>query len=244
MTYFTNNLDQKIAYKFFKGKSPGIIYIHGLTSDMEGKKAQSIEKYAKKRKISFLKFDCRGHGKSFGKFENFTISDWKKDLLDIIDNIAKGPQILIGSSMGGWLMLLAAKSRKSRIAGLIGLAPAADFTKYLFNEIPKKNRIEINKKGISKVKLWNYNYTFTKNLFKDGNKNLVLKKKLSLNKPIILIHGLLDEPVSPKISEKISTKISSKKVEIRFLKNSNHELSNNYELKVINNAIDNLLKII
>ena len=131
MAYYINNFNQKIAYKYTKGKSPGIIFVHGLNSDMQGIKALSIEKYAKKNKLSFLRFDCRGHGNSYGKFENFTISDWKKDLLDVLDNITIGQQIIIGSSMGGWLMMLAAKSRKSKIAGLIGLAPAADATIYL-----------------------------------------------------------------------------------------------------------------
>ena len=104
---------------------------------MEGKKALSIQKYARKKGLSFLRFDCRGHGKSYGNFHNFTIVDWKNDLLDMIDNITKGPQILIGSSLGGWLMMLATKSRKSKIVGLIGLAPAADATIYLMNEFQR-----------------------------------------------------------------------------------------------------------
>ena len=95
MRYYINKFNQKIAYNCTKGKSPGIIYIHGLNSDMQGLKAKSIESYAKKNNLSFIKFDCRGHGKSQGKFHEFSISDWKKDLIDIIDNIAKGPQILI-----------------------------------------------------------------------------------------------------------------------------------------------------
>ena len=84
---------------------------------MSGQKAISLERFARK-KLRFIRFECRGHGKSDGKFEDFTISDWKKDLIDIIDNIAKGPQILVGSSMGGWLSFLAAKARPKRIAGL------------------------------------------------------------------------------------------------------------------------------
>ena len=100
---------------------------------MNGGKALDIERYARKNKLNFVRFDCRGHGKSEGKFEDFNMSDWKKDLLDIIDNVAKGPQILIGSSMGGWLMMLAAKARPKRIQGLIGLAAAPDFGKDLYN---------------------------------------------------------------------------------------------------------------
>ena len=165
--------------------------------------------------------------------------DWKNDLLDMIDNITKGPQILIGSSLGGWLMMLATKSRKSKIVGLIGLAPAADATMWMLNEFPKKVRNEIRIKGFSKFKKWNV--ILTKKFFQDGNKNLVLKKNFSFNKPVILIHGLKDKDVSPKVSEKILKKISSNKVEIRYLKNSGHRLSSNNDLKTIHNAIDNIL---
>ncbi|SVD93667.1 uncharacterized protein METZ01_LOCUS446521, partial [marine metagenome] len=151
MSYLINKKNQKIAYKMIKGRSPGIIFIHGLKSDMNGKKALSIEKYAKKNKLSFIRFDCRGNGKSDGKFEDFTISDWKQDILTVIDNLTKGPQILIGSSMGGWLMTLAAKARPKKIAGLIGLAAAADFGKNFYNNLSKKNKKEIKKNGITKI---------------------------------------------------------------------------------------------
>lgn len=244
MTYYINNLNQKITYKYIKGKSPGIIFIHGLNSDMQGEKALSIQKFAKRKGLAFLRFDCRGHGKSYGKFENFTILDWRKDLLDMLDHIAKGPQILIGSSMGGFLMMLVTKKRKSRIAGLIGLAPAADFTTYLFKDLPKRVQKEINKKGVSKIKKWNYKYTFTKKFFDDGNKNLVLKNNFSFNKPVILIHGLKDKDVSPDISLEILKVISSHNVQIRYLKNSGHRLSSKAELKTIHNAIDNILELI
>ena len=103
MSFLINKENQKIVYKKIIGKKPGIIFIHGLNSDMSGNKAINIEKYAKQNKLSFIRFDCRGHGKSFGKIEDFTISDWKDDLLNIIDKIAEGPQILVGSSMGGGL---------------------------------------------------------------------------------------------------------------------------------------------
>ena len=119
MPYFINKKKERIRYKSIKGKVPGIIFIHGLNSDMSGQKALSIEKYARKNKLNFISFECRGHGKSDGKFEDFTIKDWKKDLLDIIDHIARGPLILIGSSMGGWLMMLAAKARRKKVCGLI-----------------------------------------------------------------------------------------------------------------------------
>ena len=129
---------------------------------MSGQKALSIERFARKNKLSFIRFECRGHGKSDGKFEDFTISDWKKDLLDIIDNIAKGPQILVGSSMGGWLMFLAAKARPSRVTGMVGLAAAPDYIDDFYNNLPVKKRKELNNKGFIKYSSYGFSYLVKK----------------------------------------------------------------------------------
>lgn len=244
MSYFINKKNQKIAYKRIKGKSPGIVFIHGLNSDMEGKKAIFIEKYAKKNKLSFIRFDCRGHGKSSGNFEDFTISDWKKDLFDIIDNLTKGPQILIGSSMGGWLMLLAAKSKKRKISGLIGLAAAADFGKDLFNSLSIKNKQDIKTKGITKYTYKGFAYYLTKEFFIHCTKNKILNKKINFNKPVILIHGNKDNIVKDTMPIKIMKKLSSKNVQIKFLKSSDHSLSSSADLINIKNSLDNIRVLI
>ena len=244
MSYFINKKNQKIAYKRIKGKSPGIVFIHGLNSDMEGKKAIFIEKYAKKNKLSFIRFDCRGHGKSAGNFEDFTITDWKKDLFDIIDNLTKGPQILIGSSMGGWLMLLAAKSKKRKISALIGLAAAADFGKDLFNSLSIKNKQDIKTKGITKYTYKGFAYYLTKEFFIHCTKNKVLNKKINFKKPVILIHGNKDNIVKDTMPIKIMKKLSSKNVQIKFLKSSDHSLSSSDDLKNIKNSLDNIRALI
>ncbi|MDC0037148.1 alpha/beta hydrolase [Alphaproteobacteria bacterium] len=244
MSYFINKKNQKIAYKRIKGKSPGIVFIHGLNSDMEGKKAIFIEKYAKKNKLSFIRFDCRGHGKSSGNFEDFTISEWKKDLFDIIDNLTKGPQILIGSSMGGWLMLLAAKSKKRKISALIGLAAAADFGKDLFNSLNIKNKQNIKTKGITKYTYKGFAYYLTKEFFIHCTKNKILNKKINFNKPVILIHGNKDNIVKDTMPIKIMKKLSSKNVQIKFLKSSDHSLSSSADLINIKNSLDNIRELV
>ena len=244
MSYFINKKNQKIAYKRIKGKSPGIVFIHGLNSNMEGKKAIFIEKYAKKNKLSFIRFDCRGHGKSSGNFEDFTISDWKKDLFDIIDNLTKGPQILMGSSMGGWLMLLAAKSKKRKISALIGLAAAADFGKDLFNSLSIKNKQDIKTKGITKYTYKGFAYYLTKEFFIHCTKNKILNKKINFNKPVILIHGNKDNIVKDTMPIKIMKKLSSKNVQIKFLKSSDHSLSSSADLINIKNSLDNIRELI
>ena len=240
MAYYINNLNQKIAYKYTKGKSPGIIFIHGLNSDMQGLKALTIEKYAMKNHLSFLRFDCRGHGKSSGKFENFTISDWKKDLIDLLDNITKGPQIMVGSSMGGWLMILVAKARRKKICGLLGLAAATDFGRNMYNNLPQKSKKEIQNKGSTKIKSYNFSYTLTKKFFSEANKNNILNKPFRFNKPFILLHGLKDNIVSHKMPQKIMRNTISKNVQIHYLKSSNHRLSSKNDLRSIIKAIETI----
>ena len=244
MSFYKNKQNHKIAYKSLKGRGPGIIFIHGLNSDMNGAKALTVERYARKNNLNFIRFDCRGHGRSEGKFEEFTISDWKKDLLDIIDNIAKGPQILIGSSMGGWLMMLAAKARPQRIKGMICLAAAPDFGKNLYNNLNRKNKREITSKGITKYTSYGFSYYLTKKFFIEAEKNRILKKSLYFTKPLVLIHGLKDNVVKEDVPRKILKKITGKNVNIIYLKESDHRLSSDTDLKVIINSISYIKSII
>ena len=238
MSFYKNKQNHKIAYKSLMGRGPGIIFIHGLNSDMNGAKALTVERYARKNKLNFIRFDCRGHGKSEGKFEDFTISDWRKDILDIIDNIAKGPQILIGSSMGGWLMMLAAKARPKRIKGMIGLAAAPDFGKDLYNSLNKKNKREITSKGITKYSSYGFSYYLTKKFFIEAEKNRVLQKPFRFIKPLILIHGLKDKVVNEDVPRKILKKVTGKNVNIIYLKESDHRLSSETDLKIIKQSIE------
>tara|TARA_B100000676_G_C18004063_1_gene802648 strand:- start:905 stop:1540 length:636 start_codon:yes stop_codon:yes gene_type:complete len=209
---------------------------------MNGKKALAAEKYARKNNLNFIRFDCRGHGKSDGKFEDYTIADWKNDLIEIIDNLTRGPQILVGSSMGGWLMLLAAKARPSRIKGMIGLAAAADFGNDLYKNLSKAKRKELQTKGITKYSSYGFSYYIRKNFFKDAKTNKILNKIIRYKKPLILIHGLKDNVVSKKVPEIIAKKITGKNVQIIYLKNSDHRLSTDFDLKIINHSLELIIK--
>ena len=238
MSFYKNKQNHKIAYKSLKGRGLGIIFIHGLNSDMNGAKALTVEKYARKNNLNFIRFDCRGHGKSHGRFEEFTISDWRKDLLNIIDYVARGPQILIGSSMGGWLMMLAAKARPQRIKGMIGLAAAPDFGKDLYNSLNKKNKKEITTKGITKYSSYGFSYYLTKKFFIEAEKNRVLNNSFRFTKPLVLIHGLKDNVVEEDVPRKILKKVTGKNINIIYLKESDHRLSSESDLKIIKQSIE------
>ena len=238
--YLINKKKHKIAYKAINGKSPGIVFIHGLNSDMQGLKALSIQKYAIKHKLAFVCFDFRGHGKSYGNFEDFTITDWKEDTLNIIDKVTKGPQILIGSSMGGWLMMLAARARPKKITGLIGLATATDFGNDLYKNLSMKNKKELIKKGITKYLSNNFSYFLKSKFFTEAKKNNILNYAFKFKKPLILIHGLKDDVVNSNMPIKIMKKTTGNNVQIIFLKSSDHRLSKYEDLLSINSAIDNI----
>ena len=241
MPYFINKKKERIRYKSINGKGPGIIFIHGLNSDMSGQKALSIERFARKNKLKFISFECRGHGKSDGKFEDFTISDWKKDLLDIIDNVSKGPQILVGSSMGGWLMFLGAKARSKRVIGMVGLAAAPDYIDEFYKNLPLKKKQEMNKKGFIKYSSYNFSYLIKKKYIVEGKKNKILNKEFKWNKPLILIQGLKDNIVTPDVPEKIIKKVKGNQIQIKLLKNSDHRLSESFDLKVINESLESII---
>ena len=120
-----------IAYHQTPGKSPGIVFLSGFKSDMTGGKVMAIERLCQRLGHAFLRFDYFGHGASSGAFEDGTIGRWADDTITVIDELTHGPQVLVGSSMGGWIMLLAAQARLERVVGLIGIAAAPDFTEDL-----------------------------------------------------------------------------------------------------------------
>uniref|UniRef100_A0A5F9CNN9 Palmitoyl-protein thioesterase ABHD10, mitochondrial n=1 Tax=Oryctolagus cuniculus TaxID=9986 RepID=A0A5F9CNN9_RABIT len=126
----------KLAYKRLKGKSPGIIFIPGYLSNMNGTKALAIEEFCKSLGHAYIRFDYSGVGSSDGNLEECTVGKWRKDVLSIIDELAVGPQILVGSSLGGWLMLHAAIARPEKVMALIGVATAADGLVTQFNQLP------------------------------------------------------------------------------------------------------------
>lgn len=245
MPFLLNKHNQKIAYKKISGKKPGIIFIHGLQSDMKGEKAIKIERFAIKNQHAFIRFDCRGHGDSFGDFQNFCISDWKQDLIDIIDKQTNGRQILVGSSMGGWLMMLAARARIKRISGLLGIAAAPDFTADIYNSFTKKNKSEIKNKGLTTIGTREYSERniITKKLINDGKKNQILKKTFKLNKPMILVHGMKDDVVPISTPFKIMNKVSGSNIQIKLVKGSGHRLSSWYDINIILKSLSELLNI-
>ncbi|WP_240796811.1 alpha/beta hydrolase [Terasakiella sp. SH-1] len=214
-------------------------------SDMDGGKALHLEEYCKKRGNAFLRFDCQGHGHSDGLFKDGHLSRWSDDAVDVLDQLSDGPQILVGSSMGGWNMLLTALKRPERIAALLGIAAAPDFTEDLMmNDLTPEQHHIINEQGYVEIPS-DYGddpYVISKALLDDGRENLLLRRPIELDVPVRLIHGMKDADVPWQTALRIQEMMTSTDVEIQFVKNGDHRLSEDHDLDRLTRALEALLQ--
>jgi len=234
--YFTTLSKKKIKYLFIKRKSPiTIVFFHGFMSNMIGAKPKAIQKFCKKQKISFLKFEYSGHGKSSGKFIEGNISNWTNEAKELIKKkIKKNSLIFIGSSMGSWIALNLFKSFKKQIKGFVGIASAPEFLEELmwkkFN-LKVKNIIMTQK--IYYLKYSGYIYPLTKQLILNGRKNKFFNKKNPIKLPITLLHGTNDKIVPMNFSKRILKQFPKSNKKLIKIKNGDHSLSRKNDLKKI-----------
>ena len=221
-----------------------IVFLHGFASDIEGKKPKMFSKFAVKNNIGFLALEYSGHGKSSGEFTKGNISIWTKDTENTIKKIIKKNNfIIIGSSMGAWISMNLFKNFKKQIKGFLGIGSAPEFLTYLmWNKFPKKIKDEIINKGIYKLKNGQQEYLITHQLIKDGSKNKVLKKSIFSKIPVTMVHGSKDEVVPKIYSKKILSLFPKAQKKLKIIKNGDHSLSSNKNLKIILKELDQLLK--
>ena len=246
----TNTLNH-LAYNKLEGKSPTIVFLSGFKSDMEGTKAIFLESICREIGQGFIRFDYSGHGKSGGKFEDGNIGQWKDDALQIIDELTEGELVLVGSSMGGWLMLLAALARPQLVNALLGIAAAPDFTEELiwqkFSTAEQEKLMREGKVMIANCYDDQEPYPITKNLIEEARPHLLLSKvipaeergsassllgsplragmTIDINCPVTLIHGMNDEDVPYQTSIRLAEKLKNQDVKIQLVKNGDHRMS-------------------
>ncbi len=216
-----------------KNPGPGVIFLGGFMSDMTGQKALALEAQAARRGQGFVRFDYYGHGASSGRFEDGTIGRWIEDALAVLDAVTQGPQILVGSSMGGWIMLRVALARPARVAGLIGIAPAPDFTETLmWRKFSPEVRATLARDGVY-YEPSDYDEQptpITLRLIEDGRRHLVMDDKIPIRCPVRLIHGLADPDVPCKLSMELTERLESNDVEVTLVKGAGHRLSETADL--------------
>ncbi len=241
--------EYKIAYQKLDANlemnGSGIIWCGGLKSDMEGSKATALQGWAGERGHAYVRFDYYGHGKSTGRFREGTISRWAQDTVQVIDDLTQGPQILVGSSMGGWTALLAALARPERVKALVLIAPAPDFTEKLmwagFDEDIRKTIME---EGIYyEPSDYDEPYEISRELILDGRENLLLDAPINFGGPVRILQGMQDTSVPWQHAQKLIDVLTSKDVEMTLVKNGDHSLSGGQDMKRLFRVMEDLIKI-
>ncbi len=229
-----------LAYVYSKETNenlPVIMFCGGYRSDMGGTKAIFLEAQCKARGQGYIRFDYSGHGDSEGAFENFTISDWCDDALDIFKKIINKPVIIVGSSMGGWIaLLMALRLQNSKLLrGVVGLAAAPDFTEAMFNDMNAAQQAKLMEKGVVYIpnEYSDEPYAFTQAFYKDGKRNLLLNKPQHLSCQLTLIQGREDNVVPWQTAVKIRNVFGIAKDNLIIIENGDHRLSSPEHLNIL-----------
>ena len=234
-----------LAVKRQQGKSPWIIFFGGFRSDMEGAKAQYLSNWCAQTGQSFLRFDYSGHGQSGGSFEQGSISQWTQDALEVIEAFSPGPYILVGSSMGDWIMLRTALALGHRVKGLIGIAAAPDFTRDLIAmELTSEQRELLDHNGQITVSS-EYDpdgYILTQSFMDDGEQCCLLDAPLPIHAPVRLLQGHEDHEVPWQTALRLSDCLEATDVRVQLLKDGDHRLSSPEHLALIGDTLAELIK--
>jgi pimeloyl-ACP methyl ester carboxylesterase len=243
----TGRLDRgdgvELAWERRDGRSPAVVFLPGFRSDMTGDKATALAAFCGERGHAMIRFDYSGHGSSGGRFEDGTIGRWAEDALAVIDQLSEGPLVLVGSSMGGWIALLAARARPGRVAALIGIAAAPDFTEALMWEaMTFEERANLMRDGVLHVpSQYDEPYPITRALIEDGRTQMLLNGPIAIDCPIRLLHGQRDADVPWEMALRIAEQATSQDVEVILVKDGNHRLSRPQDLALLCRTLSPLL---
>ena len=219
-----------------------ILYTHGFCSDPWGRKPEEVKKWCLQHNIPMYRYELAGHGSDIARFEETDINIYKAQILEIIGKYIKGDIVVVGSSLGGWLSLLAAVNRPTRIKGVIGLAAAPDFTVDHMKYVTTAQRQQMEKFGKITYPGQNITFTVTKRLIDSGNDNLLLDKDIiPIACPVVLIQGMKDSSVDWHKALQIASKVQTQNVVVKILKNANHRLNEDSDIQEILSALDTFL---
>lgn len=236
---------RRLAYHRRPGKGPGVVFLGGFKSDMTGTKAQFLEAWAAETGRAFLRFDYSGHGQSSGTFEAGSIGDWAEDAAAAIMELTEGKVVLVGSSMGGWIALLLARRHPEKVAGLVGIAAAPDFTEdSMWADMDDQTRTRLLADG--RIELpsdyADEPYVITKRLIEDGRTQLVLRSPLPLPFPVRLLQGTADADVDMSVALRLLDHADGADIRLTLVKGADHRFSEPENLRLIRHAIHSVTK--
>jgi alpha-beta hydrolase superfamily lysophospholipase len=235
-TFFPTRRGYRLAYKHFMPSStsdhPGLFFLGGYKNHMEGTKATFIWEYAQVHGIACTLFDYFAHGSSEGSMEDGLISTWLADAVDIFENITQGPQVVVGSSMGGWIMMLLGQNHTSRIASMIGMAPAPGFTENIWRHaLTEKHYADLKAHGRTCLIRNGFEYQITNAFLEDGRKHLITHAAYPF--PFHIIHGDHDEIVPWELSQELLSTIDAPEVTFTRVKEAEHNLNRPQDLELM-----------
>ena len=229
----------QIAYRRLAGKNPGVVFLGGYMSDMMGTKASYLEDYCRRQGRAYVRFDYFGHGASEGDLKRGgTIGRWLQDTLLVLDKLTEGPQILVGSSMGGWLMVLAALQRPEKVHALVGIAAAPDFIED-FQRLSPAQQAALSKDGLCYLpsEYGEQSLCVTRDLIEEGRQHCILQAPISLTCPVRLLHGLADKDVDWSKSLALADRLLSSDVRLTLIKGGDHRLSSESQLQLLADSL-------
>lgn len=230
----------RLAYHLTEGDGPTIVFLPGYASDMSGTKALALEAWARENGRAFLRFDYAGCGESEGTFEDQSLTDWRDDALAMIDHAVEGPVVLVGSSMGGWIMLLAALARPDRVVGMVGIAAAPDFTDWGFSQPEKLYILQYNK--LERANPYGPAPTvYTRRFWQAGEASRLMHGPIAIDCPVRLIHGQRDPDVPWAQSVRLAELIRSDDVQVILVKDGDHRLSREADIALLTRFVGDLL---
>ena len=243
LLYLERSTGRRLAYRHRAGRGPTLVFLPGYMSDMEGGKATALDAWAAVESRAMLRFDYAGCGASAGDFEAQTLDGWRDDVLAMIDDVAEGPVVLAGSSMGGWLMLLAALARPRRVAGLVGIAAAPDFTDWGYGDA-EKAQILRDGRLVQPSAEADAPFVTSRAFWESGQALRVLGGEIAVDCPMRLLHGQRDRDVPWKYSLAIAERVRSADVQTILVKDGDHRLSREPDLALLIATVESLMELL
>ena len=229
---------RRIAYHRRAGAGSGVVFLGGFKSDMGGAKAVHLDTWAPGR--AYLRFDYSGHGQSGGRFEDGCIGDWLEDAAAVLA-LTEGPQVLVGSSMGGWISLLLARRMPERVAGLVTVAAAPDFTEGIWAGFSDVERAAVMAGFVDVPSEYGEPYRITRRLIEDGRRHLVLSMPLELPFPVRMLQGTADVDVPVERALRLLDHATGPDIRLTLVKGADHRFSTPACLAMIGRAVDEVL---